>query len=783
MSNRNVYGFCPLLTAALLSLAHSNAYAETDPEVLALKSPASVIIVGAGRMSSGDNSVRFSQYSGISNDNSMLQELAISRRDDVTGLWTTVSAINLGLETRELKASVRKQGLWGYTLNFNEIVRNDPYIIHTGMTGIGTTSPTINLIAPPTMPTTWATANGIEPSNGIQGNDVQLKLKRTAFGVTGERWLTPELQFEVAFRSENKKGARMFGRAGLPSYTIKSNPDAVGASANGGWAVLLTPEPIDSNIQTIEGKVNFNRDKLAISVGYLGSFYFNHFGSLTPNVPSTLNRGALWNNCATVGCSTVEQLASSPVALPPANEAHRYFLTGTYAISDTTRSNFKLAYTTAIQNESFSEMGLTPIAPAPGSLGGKVTTTLMQIGVSTRRSQRLSINGSLRYEDRADKTPVFVYNNSGVPDNALNATTNWASGSQTRTSAKLDGIYRLPKGYSAMLGIDWEEKKSPLPPGNTAVFSKQVFFRDTLTETGLRAELRKPILDTASGALGVEYKQRRGKDNGWVTTSGTVTNPLIGFNPGAAAVPGDAGGNYVLPVIYMDRDRTKLRGTLDWDATEKLTMQTTFERAQDNYLRAFPASIAPAQLVSVDAGARTISTESLSLDSTYGVTDDWKVSGFWTQSLSRWNVNKANLGDDTRNSDETVGIRVSGLAFSTWAVSMDVMSTSDKTTFSNVVATSNVGGAGNIAGWTGQSLPGNYLPEITYRSDKVKLRGQRAIDQSSDLILGLTYQHFQTDDWQWGYSGVPFLYSDNTTVSQPMSQSLVFVSASYQFRF
>jgi MtrB/PioB family decaheme-associated outer membrane protein len=783
MSNGNAFQFCPLLAAALLSLGYGDVRAEESSEVLELKSPVNVIIVGAGRMSSGDNSMRFSQYSGISDDISMLHELAISRRNDLTGLWTTVSARNVGLDTRELKASVRKQGSWSYALNFNEIVRNDPYIIHTGMTGVGTTSPTVNLIANPSMPTAWATDNALDASNGVKGNDVRLKLKRTAYGLSGDRWLTPELQLELSFRSENKKGARMFGRAGLPSYTIKSNPDAVGASTTGGWAVLLIPEPVDSNIQTMEGKVNFNRDKLAMSIGYLGSFYFNHFGSMTPNVPGTLNRGALWSNCATVGCSTVEQLASSPVALPPENHAYKIFLTGTYAISDTTRSNFKMAYTTAIQNQSYTEMGLTPIAPAPGSLGGKVTTTLMQIGVSTRHSQQLSLDGSLRYEDRADQTPTFVYNNSGVPDNALNATTNWASGSQTRTSAKLDGIYRLPKGYSAMLGIGWEESKSPLPPANTAVFSKQVFFRDKLTETGLRGEIRKSILDGASGAVGFEYKQRRGNDDGWVTTSGTLTNPLIAFDPGAAAVSGNAGGNYVLPTIYMDRDRTKLRGTVDWDATEKVTMQTVMEHAQDNYHRAFPASITPAQLVAVEAGARTISTDSLSLDSTFRVSDDWKISGYWTRSLSRWHVNKANLGDDTRNSNDTIGLRVSSEAFSGWAVTMDILSTNDTTTFTNVVATSSVGGVGNIAGWSGQTLPGNYLPDITYQTERAKLTGQHAIDSSSDLVLGLIYQHFRTDDWQWGYNGVPFLYSDNTTVSQPLSQSLIYVSASYQLRF
>lgn len=792
MSKNMKNEFHLLPVAAAILLAFGNANAEVSDEVKELITPSSSVSIGLGVMNSGNDSKRFSQYSGLSSRTSILQDIEINKRNDDTGLWTSVSARNIGLETRELNFTQNKQGKWKYTLDYNEIVRLDPYTIHTGLTGVGTATPTINLISTPAIPAAWASANGIGfgapfvegASNGVQGNDVDLKLKRTAFGINAERWITPELQVEIGLRSEDKKGARLFGRVGMASLQdMKNNPDAVGASANGGWAVLLTPEPVDSSIKTIEGKLNFNRDKLAVTAGYYGSFYINNFGNMTPNIPGTLNRGTLWTNCATVGCSTVQQLASAPVALPPDNQSHQYFLSGNYAFSNTARSNFKLSYTSAFQNESFTAMGLTPSASAPGSLGGIMNTTLLQLGLTLRPSKELSVNSSVRYEDRADKTPLFVYNTSGVANNALNDTTNWNSGSQKRATVKLDGIYRLPNGYSAMAGIDLERKYSPLPPANTALFSKQIFFRSELTETGVHAELRKSISATLNGAVGFEYKRRRGDENGWVTTSGTVGNTLIGFNPGAPAIVGDAGGNYVLPDIYMDRDRTKLRGNIEWDPTEKLSLQTVLEHAQDEFLRAFPSSITPAQVVPVNAGARNIKTDSFTLDSTYQLSEEWKVNGFWTHSYNRWNVNKANFGDDTRNTDETAGFGISGKATSDWTVALNILSTRDKTTFNNVVASGNVGGAGNIAGWTNQTLPGNYLPTINYRTDKVNLRGTYTLDKSSDLLIGLSYQRFKTDDWQWSYNGIPFIYSDNTTVSQPASQILKFINASYMLKF
>jgi hypothetical protein len=126
---------------------------------------------------------------------------------------------------------------------------------------------------------------------------------------------------------------------------------------------------------------------------------------------------------------------------------------------------------------------------------------------------------------------------------------------------------------------------------------------------------------------------------------------------------------------------------------------------------------------------------------------------------------------------------LSGQASSDWMVGLDIISTRDKTTFNNIVAAGSYGTAGNIAGWDGQSLPGNYLPVIHYRTDKLNLRGKYILNKSSDVLLGMVYQHFRTDDWQWGYNGVPFIYSDNTTVSQPTTQSLKYLSASYLLRF
>jgi MtrB/PioB family decaheme-associated outer membrane protein len=757
------FNLAPVAAAALLSLG--NAYAQVSPEVTEQTTPESTMSVGISSINNARDAARFGQYTGYNKQGALLLDIELVKRDDLEGLWTTLTGRNLGVESRELSFSRQKQGDWRYGFDYNETVRYDPYVINTGMTGIGSTSPTINLIKRPDgVSPAWAAANGYTASNGVDGHDEQLKLKRTALGLSGDKWINAGLQLEVNVRAEEKKGARMMGRVGIASSDVTFSPTTNG-NAGGNGALLLSPEPIDSVTKSIEARLNFNRGDLALSGGYYGSFYTNNVGSLSPIVPGTLNRGALWTGagCTPTTSCDVSQIASAAVALPPDNQAHQFFASGTYAFTQATRANFKMSYTHATQDENFVGMGLTPSAPAPASLGGVVDTTLMQAGLNSRATKNLSINASVRYENRQDKTPEVVYNTSNsVP---LNNTTNWASGTQKRTTAKVDGIYRLPAGYSANLGADWEHKDTPLPPGNSALFNNQVLFRSATNENGLHAALRKIMSETLNGSIGMEYKVRRGEGD-WMTTSGVAGNNLVAVDSTTA--------NRVLPDLYMDRDRSRVRGALDWSATNDLSLQAVLEHGHDFYFREGPI---PAGAFAEIAGARIISTDALTLDATYKVSDNWRVNTYWTHSESRWKVNKASLADDTNNRTETVGLTMRGKVTPRLGIGMDFLMTNDDTTFYNVPAT------GNIAGFAGQSQVGNFLPAINYNSKKFSLYGIYDLDKKSAVRVNVVYQEFSTNDWQWGYNGVPFVYSDNTTVSSDLNRTLTFVGVTYIYKF
>ena len=55
--------------------------------------------------------------------------------------------------------------------------------------------------------------------------------------------------------------------------------------------------------------------------------------------------------------------------------------------------------------------------------------------------------------------------------------------------------------------------------------------------------------------------------------------------------------------------------------------------------------------------------------------------------------------------------------------------------------------------------------------------------KQSDVRLDLIHVHNKLEEWAWGYAGVPFTYSDNTTVTIRPDQHVTFIGGSYILRF
>lgn len=706
-----VQAFLALILFAAFGLAH----AEED-EVAQLIHPESSVSAGLGITSeNSEGRAIFGQYSGLrNNDTNLLLDINLVKLQDETGLWTKFEGHNLGLDNRELYFSQNKQGDWKYSVEYNELVRHDPRTINTGLQGAGTTTPTVVSLGTPGA-----------------GANLNLDINRKEFGLGGEKWLTPDLMFELSAKNEDRNGARLSGAgiaclpAGFSSVTCSSLAAAM----------LMLPESINSTTRQFEAKLNYSGEKFIVSGGYYGSFFTNANGSLNPTVSGNLVNpdGTTLDTGVSPG-NTLAGYLQQPVALPPDNQAQQLYVSGNYAFTPTTRTTFKYAYTHATQNEDFGSMGLTGAPAGVSNLGGIMDSNVAQLGVTVRPMDKLSMLGNLHYENKADKTPLALYDSPYSND--LN--------SSKRLTGKLEASYKLPDNYRATLGIDYASVHRDLPVSTAAIYNVNatIFplsgFREDTRELGYRAELRRSMSETVNAAISYSLSKRDG--GSWLN---------IG--------PYSAVGTY--PMTMLDRKRDKVKASADWTPVNNLSLQFMFEEGMDTYTGP------------TNKGLRDTSMKSYGVDAALSVSEKWKLTGY------------VNRGDQTQHVDYNVGylaeledvstsfgMSVVGKPASRLEVGGDWSYLDDHNRYQQILA-------------TGAAIVGGGLPEVTYRVTSLKLFGKYMLEKNADIRIDLVHQKVRFSEWTWGSNGTPFAYSDNTTVSMRPIQSVTFLGGSYVYKF
>ena len=451
------------LSVGLLALPAMVLAVEPD-EVAELSKPESTISIGLGVVS--DDSPRFGQYTGMQDDDAYgLVDIDLVQRNDKNGTWTLLEGRNLGLDNRDLRFEHRRQGDWGYFLEYSQIPRLEPYTANTAVTGIGTANLGVPAVATPGVP-------------------VELKTERDVFGFGADKILTDKLDVQLHYQQQEKSGERLYARG----------------TTGGPGLFQFTPEPINSTTRMLETSVGYTGKKLQLSGGYYGTLYDNHNTAL---------------NITEVGVPT--GLAGfTPMALPPGNEAHQLYLAGGYSFTDSARSTFKAAYTHATQDDTFI---LASPATGRSDLGGVVDTTLLQAGYTARPLPKLTLLANLRHENRDDKTPVADYF-------AVTTGTTYTGENEPRSiktnAAKLEATYALPLALRITGGVDYDMKER----NYSAV--RVVSARTETDELSYRLALRRSISETLTGSLGVVRSRRDGSEYlTTVLTTGATGSNLI----------------------------------------------------------------------------------------------------------------------------------------------------------------------------------------------------------------------------------------------------------------
>ena len=732
-----------LAVAAAFGSAHGQ---EAEQAAAALKRPDSAVSLGGGIASGSPNDRSiWGQYNGLrERDANLLLDIDYVRRDDATGTWTTLRGRNLGLDSRDIGLVYQRQGDWRIGLDYSELVHREIRTINTGMLGAGTTTPTVVLIAPGT------------------GQDLNLEMKRKAISLAGDKWISSGFQMELSFRNEDKDGARLWGRGyDCANYVCAGTQNA----ANTKWAVLMVPEPVNFNMKTVDGKLNFITEKLFVSAGYYGSFFGNDFGNVTPSVPNqlrgptglvaTLNPavGAAGNNPA--GGTSLQGVLQLPMALPADNQAHQVYLSGNYAWTPTTRSNFKFAYTHATQNEDFGAMGFTGLPTVSRtSLGGVLDTGLAQLGVTTQPISRLTLLGNVRYERKDDKTPIDLYN--------VENTARWTNShiSNRKLGAKLEASYLLPSNVRATAGFDYEKIERELPDPVTVTVAGLSGLRGDTEEKTFRGELRRSISETLTGSLGASHSDRTG--SGWYSLANIPAQGVV--YGGIYSADQIFQRTSTFPYNLADRKRDKVKATADWMPTERLQMQFVVEASHDSYN---PPS---------ENGLRKGSAEMVSADVSYALSERWRLTAYGSAANQYMNeADRANYVADTKNVSTAFGIGINGQPSGVLEVGAGVSYVRDLTQYT--LSPDSASTPNNVA----QNAVG--LPDTKFSETRYGVFAKYALSKQSDLRFDLSYVISKLDEWSWGFNGVPWVYSDGTTVSLNPDQRVTFGALRYIYKF
>ncbi len=704
--------------AAALLAAYGSALAQQDPEVAKLISPSANdnLSIGGGYWSK-DRPFQ-GQYDGMSDGNKgyLLFDGQVHRRDDVTGTWFKFDMRNMGLDTREARLSAERQGDIGGYIDFNQIPRDYPWTINTNLGGLGTPNMTVNG-APPTYETHLST-----------------KRDRTTLGFFKNlNSLMPGLKFKVDFRNEDKKGEINYGLGSQP---------------------LWLAQPIDSRIRQLDALFEYSKDKLQLRGGYYASWYDTSVNQVFGLRSSTGTPGSTQNPNPT------------PLSQPLDNQSWEVYLDGGYSFTPTTRGTFKVKYGKATMDEQLPSYGLTgvnaPFVNMTPTINGRVDTTLLQAGITSRPMPKLSIVANLRYYDMDDKTPlVGVIGNNGTGVVAVHNTPQ----SIKTTSGKFEAAYRLPQGFKVIGTIDGKHQDRSLPQFMSEIY---VPYRDTkLKEWNYGIQVRRNLTETVNGSLGYVYSKRDGSSYALAT---------------------DFHEDLISPWHIADRNRDKWRLKLDWTPADNFTLVGVFEDASDKY----PHD------ASRPYGMTKGSGNLFSLDATYQINDAWKLTGFYAYDQqeadryhARWQRTGAQIFEGTKTADlkdksDTLGLNLDGKVDSKWKLGGSVLWTKSRSSYNETWDPSGLGADQNRYPTSGgeTAVP---LPNITTELTRLGLYADYAVEKNASLRFDVIYEDWKTNDWSYTFSnGQPFSYgttgavADGTTFTQKTPQQSTYVGLRYK---
>jgi MtrB/PioB family decaheme-associated outer membrane protein len=497
---------------------------------------------------------------------------------------------------------------------------------------------------------------------------------------------------------------------GLPadlSFEIKFRDEAKdGTRLFGRGTGELLVEPIDSRTRQMEAILSYTGKKLQLVGGYYGTDYSSQPLVLDVNV-------------------------GADIALPPDNQSHQLYLSGGYSFAPTTRATFKVSYGKATQDENFFTAPTFP-GNTQSNLDGRIDTTAAQLGLTTRIGSSVSLLANLRYEDRDDKTPRHQFLDASTGRDGFNTPF-----SRTTTAGKVEATYFAPLGFMLTGGVDYDQRK------RSVLSIRQVSWREENDELTYRIEGRRSLSETLNGAISYAHSDRTGSD--YLPANNNTT------------------ADYIDPVHFADRQRDKIRLSLDWTPMEMLSLQLMVDSASDVY--------DGRRLGPVDGEAKLYS-----LDATYTLSESWQVNAWLSHDETRvgqMTITGANgtavlaqeWAADVLNHGDAIGVGARGRLTDSLELGADIAYQKDATNYGLITTLPT-------------APPAGALPNISNKQTTAKVFARYSLSERFAVRADAEYAQYQTNDWTW----LNWVYTDTSTGFLNPQENTVFFGVSVYYK-
>ena len=672
--------------ALLTTPVHAGDNPDVDPAVTELTSAHSTVDVGAGYVSQSSYKFGeyngLAKQGGFAIGDLDLQGGG-SYDSASTSRWRLLGE-DLGLDTRSGQFDFREQGIFKFNLGYSDIRDNISDTYQTPYLGVGSTLLTLpgNWIKPtvPQVSPTSLNFRGLSPTAG-QGDaisstgavlaptpaqlatlseivlndagayhraDLHTDRKRDDVGIDVN--LTKHWELTASFRQETQSGLQPIGA--ITSAVAENS--------------VILPNVIDTRTDQFNLGLQYGTSKGFAQVSYYGSVFTNHIRGISwqdPNAP---------NDVATLSSA-------------PSNQFHQLNVGGGYNFLPTLKVTGDVSYGRNTQNEAFLTDPSMPIGVPESSLHGLVITEAANLKLVMRPMSRMNVIVHYKYDERENRTPIdtFVFYDVNMTKSATASSFNSALGlapntlgsnvnifdnrpeSFKKNQVDLDADYALQPGQKLAAGFQWQSTKSDCDGSWINCVNA-----DDMVERTLHANWHASFQESVNAGIDYTYAQRRVNydPNAWLalvpmanvipgaptvgaTTSvygyltqtgltgwGPVapfpTTPLTGnaaiFSPNNNIVPqslyGARDNVSELPGMrrfdMANRDRNRVRASLDWQATERFSAQGTLEFSDDQYDQSI-------------YGLQRATNWAASLDATYAVSERLVINAFFTHDDQR----------------------------------------------------------------------------------------------------------------------------------------------------